>query len=186
MHTFLLFTVILGCGDKATSASDSATNTTDPSAPVALQEGHWLYGQGELLSSTCLDPEDTSDDALLDEVGFTLVRISDEQFSIQPDGSVDEVLCTLQGQQFECEAVSSIETFTFDGEVGGFPVEMDVSLSIDTQSVGFVYDEIDMKFTFTVAFACYDVDNPLVDCEAVSQESGLPCKLQFSVAAQPD
>ena len=178
--------LVIGCVEGSSNKNSSDTNSTEPVEDIVLQEGHWTYGEGELLSSTCPDPEEEGEETLIEDVGFTLQRLDEDTFSITPDESTDTTICKLTGQQFECDGGSGLETFTFEGDFEGVPVEMDVTLQIGSQSIGYAYSDTDVKFTFTVDFDCYSVDNPLVDCAAVSEESGLPCSIQFSVAALAD
>lgn len=185
MNRFYWVLLGVGCVDGSSDKESADTDSTPPAEDVVLQEGHWTYGEGELLSSTCPDPEE-EENSLIEDVGFTLVQLGENRFSITPDGSTEATICTISGQNFDCDGGSGLETFTFEGEFEGVPVEMDVTLRINSASTGFAYDSTEVKFIFTVDFDCYDVDNLLVDCEALSQESGLPCAINFSVLALAD
>ena len=134
----------------------------------APAEGTWNLSAPEVTEDTCNFPSDDSEEAESSDSTFTLA-LTDDGFTFTGDQEGDEaVACTLDGQDFSCEADSeTTEEETF-------------SMTIDSTLSGSFASDKEATINIAVDISCEGDD-----CAAIGEQIGttFPCGIDATGSA---
>jgi hypothetical protein len=169
-------------GNEPTSEPTSEPTNEPGSEPWSPSEGHWTYGTGQLIESTC--PEGDDGGTSTDPIGFNLVQSNNNEITITADGSTDSVVCAMQGMDFTCQKTTT--TVVVPADLGIDVVDIDIK--IETDSNGFFTDNATMTTLFTLTSTCLDVESNIfgISCGSLASDGYLPCVVRFSAEANAD
>ena len=199
----IAFWTILACSEVEEKDNDSDSNDNEPSVedtgdtaeegpqPFRPTQGHWAYSGGDLIPEGTTCPTGDNDGGVTDPAGFEMSLI-DGGFQILSDGESTPVLCTLDDPEsldpggYTCAASST--NLVFPNIDDGFGNSMDITMRLDTNSVGLFSIETVMQSIFTLTMTCTGVDHPFFDvsCSDIQSEFPTPCNIKFNANAALD